>query len=278
MSTDSRFPGPGDYAGSFDARMHDAVEGAQSTFDGSIVVTLLERSLVQQVLPDGFHLSARTDGGGEHPVIHLVGHQRDLNGLHNGSPYKLLDNDYSEMILLVPFVLRGSGTKLHTFVVRMYLDDVGATQIGNWIYGYAKEPARLTEKTSPNTVATEVKPLFRSLIFESTVQSTGLWHTSESTSEEITRWADLKTIFEMPLVGVDVVHGNVLRTVCSYWEWDYTTTEVASATSQHQFLHKFRDGMDGWVARGLLSSASGGAFMVRGLRWRLALPPPPCQF
>jgi hypothetical protein len=143
MSTDSRFPGPGDYAGSFDARMHDAVEGAQSTFDGSIVVTLLERSLVQQVLPDGFHLSARTDGGGEHPVIHLVGHQRDHNGLHNGSPYKLLDNDYSEMILLVPFVLRGSGTKLHTFVVRMYLDDVGAIQIGNWIYGYAKEPARI---------------------------------------------------------------------------------------------------------------------------------------
>ena len=64
----------------------------------------------------------------------------------------------------------------------------------------------------------------------------------------------------MPVVGADVTLGYVVRTVCSYWEWDYTKTEVAPATSRHQFLQSLRDGMEWWVQLGPLSSDPNGTF------------------
>jgi hypothetical protein len=82
----------------------------------------------------------------------------------------------------------------------------------------------------------------------------------------------------MPVVGADVTLGYVVRTVCSYWEWDYTKTEVAPATSRHQFLQSLRDGMEWWVQLGPLSSDPNGTFAIRGLRWRLAAQPPACSF
>jgi hypothetical protein len=81
----------------------------------------------------------------------------------------------------------------------------------------------------------------------------------------------------MPIVGVDVdLNGVVTRTVCSYWEWDYANVYVAAASSQHDFVRICRSGMGGWI--GQCSSPPGGALMIRGLRWRLADPPPACQF
>ena len=70
----------------------------------------------------------------------------------------------------------------------------------------------------------------------------------------------------MPLVGADVVLGTIVRTVCSYWEWDYTNAEVAPASSQHQFLQPPREGTASWVQLGQLSSEPDGTFAIRGLR------------
>ena len=81
----------------------------------------------------------------------------------------------------------------------------------------------------------------------------------------------------MPVVGVitDAAQ-NPQSTECSYWEWDYNNAGVAPATSTHSFLHTFREGMNDFL--GTWSSAPNGAVRVRGVRWRLALIPPVCQF
>ena len=278
MTEGTRFPGPQDFTGSYYARTSDAQEGAQSTYNGSIAVTLLDRAIVEKVLPGDFRLAARIDGADKHPVIHLLGHQCNLKTLHNGIPQPVPDDDYQEMILLVPFVMRGASMKWHSFVVRMYLNDFGAIGIGNTVYAYAKELARLPESGSPNDLRTRILLPLLGLFFQGTVTLTSSWRGSDEARMTSRRWRDIQTIFEMPLVGADVVGGKIIRIVCSYWEWDYTNAEVVAAISQHQFVQPFRDGMDGWVQLGPLSSACDGAVAIRGLRWRLALPPPHCQF
>jgi hypothetical protein len=274
IGSDSAFPGPADFNGGYESRGADATEGAQSTYDGSIVATTLARSLVARVLPDGFALASRKNGGDQHPVMYLVGHQREPLRLHNGATEPIPDaHPYQEMMLIVPFVARDAGDQWHTFVVRMYLDDAGAIAIGNSVYAYAKDLADLYQTGAPEHVATQVTPALRPIHFGSDVMLTGSWRSSYDAETSLPRWRDLQSIFEMPILGVDSV-----RNVCSYWEWNYAHAEVAPATSRHRFYQPFRAGMDDWVALGPLSSAPDGAVAVRGLRWRLALPPPPCRF
>jgi hypothetical protein len=271
------FPGPGSFVGSYDARTADAQIGGQSTYNGSIAVTLIDRGLVESVLPGDFHLAQRTDGGSTHPVIHLAGHQRDLMILKGGIAQPVAADDYQETILLVPFVVRAPGTKWHSFVVRMYLDSIGAVAGGNVVYAYAKLLAEILESGPPADLTTQVM-LFKAPVFEDNVKLTGPWHSSGNAQATLAGWSDLQEIFKMPLVGADVYLGSVVRTVCSYWEWDYSNTDVAPATSRCQFLQSLRDGMAGWVPLGWLYSVPDGAFAIRGLRWRLAEPPPPCAF
>lgn len=275
--TATRFPGPGDFVGSYDPRTADVRDGGQSTYNGSIAVTLLERSLVEQVLPGDLSLARRADSGSTHPVIHLFGHQRDLMLVQGGNPQPAGADDYQEMILLIPFVVRGSGTKWHSFVVRMYLDDAAAVALGNAVYAYAKLLAQLTESGPAENLTLQVL-LLSEPFFEGNVKQAGPWRSSGNASATLPRWSDVQEIFSMPLVGADVVLGTVVRVVCSYWEWDYAAAEVAPATSQHQFLQPFREGTQDWPQLGLLSSAPDGAFAIRGLRWRLAEQPPPCSF
>jgi acetoacetate decarboxylase len=274
-----RFPGPGDFIGSYDPRAADMQDGAQSTYDGSIVVTLIDRALVANVLPSGFTLASRSDGGSEHPVIHLVGHQRNLKLVNGGVLQQAPDPDYQEVILLVPFVLRGNGTKFHSFVVRMYLDDLAAIAIGNTVFAYNKELGALAESGPSDNLTMQVWLLLVKF-FQGNVQLTGQWIASNAAGTAVPRWSDLQRIFDMPILGVDTLVGTtaVVREVCSYWEWDYTNAEVCAATSQHRFFHPFRYGMDGWVNLGSLSSAADGAVAIRGLRWRLARQPPLCSF
>jgi hypothetical protein len=277
MGAGTSFLGATLFVGSYDHRSTDAQNGGQSTYNGSMAVTLIDRALVANVLPGDFSLAARTDGGQEHPIIVCVGHQRNLMYLTAGvlTP---ADPDYQEMILLVPFVVRASGTKWHTFVVRMYLDDINAIGIGNSIYAYQKQPAQLQESGTPDDLTTRVTPFLSDLIFNSYVRITGPWCTSSEARISLPDWTDIQTIVDMPIVGADVSAGNIVRTVCSYWEWEYSNAEVAPASSQHQFFRPFRDGMGAWVALGPLTSIACGGFAIRGIRWRLALPPPSCQF
>ncbi|MBV8340493.1 MAG: hypothetical protein JO343_11150 [Candidatus Eremiobacteraeota bacterium] len=200
--------------------------------------------------------------------------------LEDGVPYPAFDLGYQEVILLVPFVVCPPGTLWHSFAVRMYLNDVAAIEIGNRVYAYAKEFAFVPQQSAGSDLITNVMPLLEGNVFASDpLRRTGPWSSPSSSSASVPNWNDFQEFFAMPLVGVDVdpSTGAVTRTVCSYWEWDYTNAEIAPATSNHEFRKEFRSGMGGWVGQAL-SSPPAGAIKIRGLRWRLADPPTACQF
>ena len=274
MTPNEPMAGPGDFQGAYDVRSENAADGGQSTYAGTIAVTLLDRGLVEAALPGAFRLATQTTPSPKHPVIHLIGDQRSPRAVNQGVSRPIpLAQDYREMILLVPFVVNGTGTQWHNFVVRMYLDQLGPIAIGNTVYAYAKELAQLPQTGSATRTTTEVSDILGRLLFESEVRRTGAWRSKSRAGRTITVWSRLRTIFEMPLVGVDP-----LREVCSYWEWDHTRTQVAPAASTHRFVQPFRSGMEGWVSAGALSSPLQGAVEVRRVRWRLALQPPACAF
>jgi hypothetical protein len=258
----------------------DAQDGGQSTYNGSIAVTQLDRSLVQSALPGDLRLAQRLDGGNTHPVIHLVGHQRNLKYLSNGIPIDSPIPDYQEMILLIPFVIRGSGSKWHNFVVRMYLNSAVPIILGDLVYAYAKLPGQLAESGARDDLTTAITDLSVTflLVFKDDVRVTGPWSTSDTAGLALPPWKDLQEILKMPLLGADVAQNTIVRTVCSYWEWDLTSAEVAPVTSRHQYLQACAEGMSGWVKLGQLSSDPKGSFAIRGLRWRMATAPADCYF
>jgi hypothetical protein len=282
MTNGTNFPASSQFVGTYVPNPSEVLNGGQSTYHGSIAVTLLDRAIVEQVLPNTFTLALRTDAATMHPVIHLIGHQRDLFFLEFGVPVPAPDPGYAEMSLLVPFVVLSqnaslSSAKWHSFVVRMYLNDLGALSAGNSYYAYRKEIAAMQESLAPKIINWAVSPQPQGDVFNSTVTRTGGWSSLGNAS--ISGLADVQTLFAMPLVGADVdANGNATRVICSYWEWDYTNAEVAQATSDHKFLQQFCSGMSGWV--GQPNGPSGEAIEIRGLRWRLASPPflPDCQF
>lgn len=267
------------FAGTYLAATSLVRKGAQSTYDGSIAVTLLPRADASQVLPSNLTLAPRTDGATVHPVVHLIGNQRDPMILEYGIPFPALDPGYQEVILLVPFVVSPPGTRWHSFVVRMYLNDVGAIVIGNSVYAYAKEFATVPQSRSGEDLTTNIRPLLQGDVFMSDpLSETGPWSSASSPPASIPNWDDFQRLFAMPLVGVgpDPITG-VTRTVCSYWEWDYANAEIAPATSTHTFLKQFRSNMSTWINQ-VFSSPLDGAIKIRRLRWRLADPPAACQF
>src|SRR5271168_1232019 len=253
MTNGASFPASGQFVGTYVPNPSAAQYGGQSTYDGSIAVTVLDRAIVEQVLPSAFALAQRTDGAATHPVIHLIGHQRDLMYLEDGIPVPAFVPDYREMSLLVPFVVLSQNAmspsaKWHNFVVRMYLDDLGAVEAGNTYYAYQKELAALPESDAPKIVNWKVLTLLQGDVFTSTVDRTGPW--SSPSNASIPGLTDVQTLFAMPLVGADVdPNGAVTRVICSYWEWDYTNAEVAQATSDHEFLQQFCPGMGGWIGQ-----------------------------
>jgi hypothetical protein len=277
------FPDPGQFFGTYVPNDNPAVYGGQSTYDGSIAVTLLDRIVVEAVLPVGFELAARRDGATTHPVVHLIGHQRNPMLLVAGELFPAPDPGYVEMILLAPYVLLPQGAttaqgasaqdaKWHTFVVRMYLNDDAAIEIGNSVFAYRKRFAYLPESDPPGVVSWDVFPHLEGDVFRSAVTQNGQWLSLCGVPAPLPAWPNIQKLFEMPLVGVD--DGAVTRIVCSYWEWDYTNAEISEGTSQHDILQPFCPGMGG----GWIGPRTGPSVLIRGLRWRLSQYPPQCEF
>ena len=268
------FPGPNEFIGSYDPRKADARNGAQSTYSGVIAVSMMDASDVEQVLPVGLRLAGQASGSTKHPVIYLTGLQGDPLGLAAGKTYPIIGaKPYEEVIFLVPFVVRTTGTeKWHTFVMRMFLTDAGAVVIGNGVYGYAKKHAKVELTGTPPALSTRASAHLLAIpYFASNATASGAWQPAGSAA--LPRWSDLREIMEMPVVGVV---GPKL--VCSYFEWDYGKAEVAAATSMHRYRTPFVGGMADWVAMGPQPSAPGGTVAVRKLRWRLSLDLKACSF
>ena len=112
---------------------------------------MMDAGDVEQVLPVGLRPAGQASGSTKHPVIYLTGLQGDPLGLAAGKTYPIIGaKPYEEVIFLVPFVVRTTGTeKWHTFVMRMFLTDAGAVVIGNGVYGYAKKHAKVELTGTP---------------------------------------------------------------------------------------------------------------------------------
>lgn len=268
------FPGPADFLGAYAPRAADAANGLQSTYSGFAVLTMMDRSVVEKALPAGVRLAATSTGSVQHPVIHLVGDQREPSAVYAGVATQIpTASDYREMILLVPFAIHDSGTQWHNHAVRMYLDDISAVAGGNSVYGYAKKWARVNEAGTPPSTTNQVTDLLGATYFLSDVRLAGPWIPAATAAASMPRWKDLQTIFEMPVLGL-----NAPNFICSYWEWDFANAQVAPATSSFQFFRAFIPGMQDWVDLGALSSAPDGAVAMSRVRWRLGPPLASCRF
>ena len=266
----------GQFSGGFILAEAPTLEGGQSTYEGSIAVTLIPRNVAEAALPAGFALAKRADDDGvvTHPIVHMIGFQGSPMLLLNGNVMPAPDPGYTELIILIPYVVKQGGNDCwHSFVVRMYLNDEAAIFIGNAYYSYRKEFAAFEQNASATHTSAEVWPFLRGDVFKSAVTRAGEWTPVCGGETSVPLFEDVKTLLEMPLLGVLADASS--QTVCSYWEWDFRCAEVAAATSDHNFLAEVAHGTEDWVGAGGLSNP---AMLVRGLRWRIPLPPEQCQF
>jgi hypothetical protein len=267
------FLGPRNFVGTYVPKSTPATTGGDATYQGNIVFTNLDRTLVQAILPPEFTLAQNSAAPALHPVIYLYGHPTNTSWIVGDTPIVIGPN-YQELMLLIPFVQKSPGTRWHTYVVRMYLDDWNAIGIGNVFFAYAKRWGTSTE--SVTTTGIEVTEFAEGQTkFHAMLQTTGSWQSDAHAEAAIPNYAAIKTILTMPVVG----RHSSGQLVCSYFELTYTNATVAPAQSTHEFRAPFVDGMSGWVALGSLLSVANGAVMVRNVNWRIALPPPPpCLF
>ena len=272
--TSGSFLGPRDFTGSYAPRTHDAVAGGRATYRGTIVFTNLDRTLVESVLPPELKLAQNSASPGLHPVIFLYGHPENSSWFIASTPI-IPGPNYQELMLLVPFVLEKTGTRWHTFVVRMYLDDATAIWIGNTFFGYAKEPGTSQESGSELTgIEVTERDAGGTAKFHAVTEATGPAR-PDAQATTIPNYGAIKTILAMPVVGKHAVLGLV----CSYFELNFATATVAPVSSLHEFLSPFVPPMAGWSSLGTLSSVPDGAVGVQNVDWRIEQPPaPPCQF
>ncbi|MGJ7507501.1 hypothetical protein [Variovorax sp. GT1P44] len=279
---------PANFVGSFTPSSTPVVNGGQATYEGAMFVTTLQMGLVNAALPPGLSLAEHADPGAtRHPVILMLGKQGDLCWVRNGAPIKAGIPPYTELILLIPYTVRSSGSKWHNYAVRMYLDNLNAVVVGDAVYAYAKQLASFAIQSTKTKVLQ-----FGAPVFECDVQSTGPSVSGAPGSPLPAGFVELQQIFQMPLVGFFDSSPPVpfpppnFPFSCSYFEWDYTNAQVAPANSLFTFVQQFKPGMQGWVALGQLANMPNGAFRLSGLRWRLSseLPPwlpnqpPACNF
>ncbi|MDB5864278.1 MAG: hypothetical protein JWO70_2084 [Betaproteobacteria bacterium] len=292
------FPSPDDFEGSFLPRQQDALNGAQSTFRGAVVVTMLPRTLVEKRLPAGFRLARSKTGAAYHPVIHLVGHQEHPSYLFQGQPTEIPGQAYHEMILLIPFVQDRSGLYWHNYAAWMYLDNLWAIWIGDLLYGYHKEQAQLDELGGePDPVKTLVWPAssddyyfihtWRIRRHPDPDGPPEPWRVVADAATALPRFADIQKIFEMPVLGFTTspLGGPPGRIVCSFFEWNYDDAQVAPAIASCRHGRTFGrppgtagPGWTDWEQLGSLRNAPDGAYVLRGLRWRLSTDLRPCRF
>ena len=246
-------------------------KGGRATYGGTIVFTNLSRKLVEKVLPtdDSLMLATNTVAPDMHPVIYLYGNLENTRWEIDGKVI-LEGADYHEMMLLVPFVRKRDGTLWHTYVVRMYLDDQIAIDIGNTHYAYAKvwgDLRRLFAHVNVSDSAGTPK-------FHAYIPSPASWLPSAKAETDLPNYRAIQTILTMPIIGWD----GPGKLLCSYFELSYEKALVAASSSTHEFLSPFVPGMADWVRLGSLSSVVDGAFKVRVVDWRLEHPRPECRF
>lgn len=267
---------PTDFSGTWARKDIPAPTGAMSTFNGIIAFSNADSTIVAQALPANWTLAKQTTDTGCHPILILYGHQTMLRLFPAGFtmlfPTSTAPNQYTEMMVLVPFVQRlDGGTNMHTFVTRMYLNDTQATEYGNTFFGYAKKEGTFVD-TPPTFIAFD--GTFS--MFKATSSNPGAWQNAATAT--LPGLAAIQEILEMPLVGMrwDPVTAK-FRDQCSFFEMDYDDqpARVRTINVAHEYLQPLSSGMTAWPTFGTLSSVPNGAIEIEAVDWRLRFPPTP---
>ena len=256
----SPFPGPKDFQGGFVPAPGPVVNGLQADYSGTLVVLMLDRNLVQSVLPQGASLAPTKTPSTQHPVIYLIGTQNNPLGVQNGQPTPIPGAmTYKEMSLLVPFVVLNNGANWHNLVVRMFLDNGVAVWGGNACCAYQKFPAMLDYQNQGNQSTHTISLLGTTLFQDQEALNSAFvppWNVGRPP-----RFPALRKIFEMPILGYQSFFGYT-QYLCTYWEWNFNNAQIASASSQFQFTTPSAPGIQGWTALGSLTNAPNGAVAI----------------
>lgn len=272
---------PDRYLGRFDKCGTPALNGAQATYDGTLATALLDRELVSAILPPLARLAEPQQATWTlHPVLCLMGRQNEPRELRNGNAVTIpFAKPYNELIVLIPYVVCVGQDRWHNFSARMYLDDLGATIIGNLDYAYAKllGEFELTETSaqiiSDGDTVFEIDSTTQFDDDESSLPADN-WMSDDYAQTSLLGYRDMRQILEMPIVGYSGLYGYRR----SYFEWDYGNAQVSAAQCQLRFCRPLRTGMRRWCDLGFLQSAPLAAFKVRNVRWRLSLQFPAQTF
>lgn len=273
------FLGPGDFSGSFDKGPASApLFGGKSTYNGAVIFTNLKRADVAAALPADLKLADNVSNHpSKHPVILIISHHDNMNWLFPG-PDPPYINSYEELILLIPFVRHQTGSKWHTLVERMYLNDLLAITSGNFYYGYRKLWGNFV-RTDNNQV-----PVFfearhgGELKFAAHISPLGNWQASSAATSNMANLTAMQEIFSMPILGRDPGGLPLMKYICSYFQWDFSAASVHRIKSRHKFENPFTLASSPWVALGELKSVRNGSWAIKGMEFRVRFPAFPCQF
>lgn len=269
----AKFLDASDFSGEYDPRPAQNPLGGKAIYEGRIVFSNLSRSKVELVLPQDLRLANNTSSTPDvHPVALIFGHQTHTAWVLPDGFEPEVGQDYSELILVIPFVQRLDSAKWHNYVARIYLDDFWAMVIGNWWFGLQKLDAGFTETTSSFNVAeTGGAPLFALA-----VSDTGAWIPSSTAKSTLKNYQDMLTIFEMPVIGTHELAPPEDH-ICSYFEWHLDQVQVRPIVTGHKFVQALAAGMETWVGMEI-PSVEDGAFEIQGIEWLLRLPPLECNY
>jgi hypothetical protein len=244
--------------------------GGQATYIGVLTFTNINRDRVAALLPSGFQLAPRktTRTPNVHPVLLLFGDQTDGASVLPGVPLQPSGFHYSEMIFAVPFVQKTGQPGWHTFIVRMYLDNIPTTLAG-LAFGYQKEHAWI-EWTGDYARIWKSSLLGDQDLLEGNFSWGAQWYDANDALQTIPNFQDMVNIMTTRLLGQ--TGGNL---VCSHFEWNLDQAKVARAETSYTMTAPFRSGMGAWPGLSPFKNVKDGAVVVRGLRWSLATLPPP---
>ncbi|KPJ82977.1 MAG: hypothetical protein AMS19_06055 [Gemmatimonas sp. SG8_23] len=259
------FLGVADFEGGPILASSSVTTGAEGTYLGVVTFTNVDRTKVEALLPSAYRLAARKTSheSDVHPVMLLFGDQTDGHYLlPDPAPPVPTGIHYSELIFLVPFVQRKGLPGWHNYVVRMYLDQDEAVVAGI-PYGYQKRKAWIEWRGDEARVYDpKMGPLWRGTLTWGTP-----WRDYADATASLPRFPDLVAIMRTRILGHHFVG------LCSHWEWDFSDARIAQATTSYDMVSPFRLDMKDWPALSPFDGVADGAFVLRGVRWRLAHPP-----
>jgi hypothetical protein len=245
----------------------------ESTFDGCIVFTMWPRDDVAGVLPPELTLadvvpaSAALAGPGDgaaagrqarrHPVAFVFGDQRDGRVVFARRALPL-GIGYGELGLVIPFVRHREAARVHAFVARMYSSYFPVVWDGNVRYGFAKDLALMSWQGAMFVMTSADG----ALLLHAGIAPASSW--SAAPANALAGFVTLREVFALPMLGRRA--DGVI--VCSSFDWAFDAAAVRAVDAWIS--------IDASLGPGLapcdLEGTPGGAFEVRGMRWRLSWP------